>query len=35
MQNCDLLLVIGCRLPVPVTGYDYSTFAREAKSDCC
>jgi acetolactate synthase-1/2/3 large subunit len=31
MQNCDLLLVIGCRLPVPVTGYDYSTFAREAK----
>ena len=31
MQNCDLLLVIGCRLPVPVTGYNYSTFAREAK----
>jgi acetolactate synthase-1/2/3 large subunit len=31
MQNCDLLLVIGCRLPVPVTGYDYSTFARGAK----
>ena len=22
---------VGCRLPVPVTGYDYSTFAREAK----
>ena len=31
MQNCDLLLVIGCRLPVPVTGYNYKTFAREAK----
>jgi acetolactate synthase-1/2/3 large subunit len=31
MQNCDLLLVIGCRLPVPVTGYNYSTFARDAK----
>jgi acetolactate synthase-1/2/3 large subunit len=31
MQNCDLLLVLGCRLPVPVTGYNYSTFAREAK----
>ena len=31
MQNCDLLLVIGCRLSVPVTGYDYTTFAREAK----
>jgi len=31
MQNCDLLLVIGCRLSVPVTGYNYTTFAREAK----
>ena len=31
MQNCDLLLVLGCRLPVPVTGYNYSQFAREAK----
>ena len=31
MQNCDLLLVIGCRLPVPVTGYNYQTFARESK----
>jgi acetolactate synthase-1/2/3 large subunit len=30
MQNCDLLLVIGCRLPVPVTGYNYKTFARDA-----
>lgn len=31
MQNCDLLLVLGCRLPVPVTGYNYSQFARGAK----
>lgn len=31
MQNCDLLLVLGCRLPVSVTGYNYSQFAREAK----
>lgn len=31
MQNCDLLLVIGCRLPVPVTGYNYKTFARDAE----
>ncbi len=30
MQNCDFLLVIGCRLSVPVTGYNYKTFAREA-----
>ena len=30
IQNCDLLIVIGCRLPVPVTGYNYKTFAREA-----
>jgi len=31
MQNCDLLLVLGSRLPVPVTGYNYKTFSREAK----
>ncbi len=31
MQNCDLLLVLGSRLPVPTTGYNYKTFAREAK----
>lgn len=31
MQNCDLLFVLGCRLSVPVTGYDYSQFARESK----
>ena len=31
MQNCDLLLVLGSRLPVPATGYNYQTFARDAK----
>ena len=31
MQNCDLLLVLGSRLPVPTTGYNYTTFARDAK----
>ncbi|MEE2769535.1 MAG: thiamine pyrophosphate-binding protein [Pseudomonadota bacterium] len=31
MQNSDLLLVLGSRLAVPVTGYDYKTFARGAK----
>ena len=31
MQNCDLLLVLGSRLSVPATGYNYNTFAREAK----
>ena len=31
MQNCDLLLVLGSRLPVPATGYNYETFARDAK----
>jgi acetolactate synthase-1/2/3 large subunit len=31
MQNCDLLLVLGCRLSVPVTAYIYEHFAREAK----
>ena len=31
MQNCDLLLVLGSRLPVPTTGYNYKTFARDAK----
>lgn len=30
MQNSDFLLVLGCRLSVPVTGYNYNTFAREA-----
>lgn len=31
MQNSDLLLVIGCRMPVSVTGYNYDHFARDAK----
>ena len=31
MQNSDLLIVIGCRLSVPTTGYKYELFAREAK----
>ena len=31
MQNADLLIVIGSRLSVPVTGYIYENFAREAK----
>ena len=31
MQNCDFLLVLGSRLAVPATGYNYKTFAREAK----
>ena len=31
MQNCDLLLVLGSRLPVPATGYNYKTFARDSK----
>ena len=31
MQNSDLLITVGTRLGVPVTGYNYNTFAREAK----
>ena len=31
MQNSDLLIVVGCRLSVPTTGYKYELFAREAK----
>lgn len=31
IQNSDLVLSVGSRLPVQVTGYDYSTFARAAK----
>ena len=30
MQNSDLLISIGSRLSVPVTGYKYELFAREA-----
>lgn len=31
IQNCDLLLVIGCRLGIGLVGYDYADFARHAK----
>tara|TARA_R100000388_G_scaffold92490_1_gene75608 strand:- start:2550 stop:4328 length:1779 start_codon:yes stop_codon:yes gene_type:complete len=31
LQNADLVLAIGTRLGVPVTGYIYENFAREAK----
>lgn len=31
MQNADLVISLGSRLCVPVTGYDYDLFAREAK----
>lgn len=31
MQNSDLLLIVGCRMPVSVTGYNYKHFARDAK----
>ena len=31
MQNADLILAIGTSLSVPVTGYNYTTFGREAK----
>ena len=31
VQNCDLLLVIGCRLGIGLVGYDYQDFARHAQ----
>tara|TARA_R110002020_G_scaffold28964_2_gene91727 strand:- start:8936 stop:10114 length:1179 start_codon:yes stop_codon:yes gene_type:complete len=31
LQNSDLLITVGTRLGVPVIGYNYETFAREAK----
>ena len=31
LQNCDLLLVLGSRLTLPQTGYDFDEFARFAK----
>ncbi|MBF05482.1 hypothetical protein CL644_02130 [bacterium] len=31
MQNADLLIVLGSRLSVTATGYEYDLFAREAK----
>ena len=30
LQNCDLLIVLGSRLTIPQTGYDFSEFARAA-----
>lgn len=31
VQNSDLLLIIGSRMSIPQVGYNYNTFAREAK----
>lgn len=31
VQNADLLLIIGSRMSVPQVGYNYKTFAREAR----
>ncbi len=31
MQNCDLLISVGCRLSQGITGYNINWFAREAK----
>ncbi len=31
VQNCDLLIVIGCRLGIGLVGYDYKNFARYAR----
>lgn len=31
IQNCDLLIVLGCRLPITLTGYNINNFAPEAK----
>ena len=31
VQNCDLLLVLGSRLSIPLTGFEYDQFARNAK----
>ena len=30
VQNCDLLISVGCRLGIGLTGYDYATFAAQA-----
>lgn len=34
VQNCDLLIVLGSRLALPQTGYDWSEFVREGKIIC-
>ena len=31
IQNSDLVIAFGCRMSVPLTGFEYKTFAREAK----
>ena len=31
LQNSDLLIVLGCRMDMGLTGYDYARFARAAK----
>lgn len=31
LANADLVLVLGCRLSIDTTGYEYDKFAREAK----
>ena len=31
IQNSDLVIGFGCRMSVPLTGFEYHTFAREAK----
>ena len=31
MQNCDLLLSLGCRMAQGIVGYNQNTYAREAK----
>src|SRR3972149_8033250 len=31
VQNADLLIIIGSRMSIPQVGYNYRTFAREAK----
>jgi len=31
MQNCDLLISLGCRMAQGIAGYNSNTFAREAK----
>jgi len=34
VQNCDLLIVLGSRLALPQTGYDWDEFVREGKIIC-
>ena len=34
VQNCDLLIVLGSRLALPQTGYDWNEFVREGKIIC-